>query len=167
MAAKLNMATQEDSTVVKEKDKRNNDRGKNWSDEEVYELIEVWSDDTIQEQLEGSHRNQQVYKKISKTLAEKGYTRTWDQCRQKVKKLRKDYKDVVDNNSETGRKRKTFKYFDEMDAILGSRPATKPSITICSDKGILEEDNENDAHLSPYSGAVNPELLEDIDENVR
>ena len=155
------MATQEDSTVVKEKDKRNNDRGKNWSNEEVYELIEVWSDDTIQEQLEGSHRNQQVYKKISKTLAEKGYTRTWDQCRQKVKKLRKDYKDVVDNNSETGHKRKTFK------GILGSRPATKPSITICSDKGILDEGNENDAHLSPYSGTVDPELLEDIDENAR
>ena len=58
----------------------------------VYELIEVWSDDTIQDQLEGSHRNQQVYKKISKILAEKGYTRMCDQCRQKVKKLRKDYK---------------------------------------------------------------------------
>ena len=54
-----------------------------------------------------------------------------------------------------------------MDAILGSRPATKPSIRICSDKGILDEDNENDARLLPYSGAVDPELLEDIDENVR
>ena len=121
----------------------------NWSDEEVYKLIEVWSDDTIQDQLEGSHRNQQVYKKISETLAQKGYTRTWDQCRQKVKNLRKNYKDVVENNSETGRKHKIFKYFDEMGAILGSRPATKPSIMICSYKGILDEDNENDARLSP------------------
>ena len=35
-------------------------RGRNWGDDEVYELIAVWSDDTIQCELEGSQRNQHV-----------------------------------------------------------------------------------------------------------
>ena len=72
----------EDQEVTIKKDK---DRGKNWTDEEIYELIEIWSDDEIQSQLEGSHRNQHVYK-ISGLMKEKGYNRTLDQCRQKVKK---------------------------------------------------------------------------------
>ena len=135
-----------------------NERGRNWTEEEVYELIDVWSDDIIQSQLEGSQRNQHVYKKISQKLQEKGYERTWDQCRQKMKKLRKDYKDVVDNNGETGRKRKTFKYFDEIDAVLGCRPATRPNIIVSSSGGIEEEKDEcsdgnesDDIVLSPVS----------------
>lgn len=90
-------------------------------------------------------------------MKEKGHNRTLDQCRQKVKKLRKDYKYVVDNNKETGRKRKTFKYFEEMDAILGCRPATKPSLLVCSENIMGQEgESENDVALSPVStGDIN------------
>ena len=40
------------------------DQGRNWCDEEVRALISVWSDDVIQGELEGTHRNQHVYKKM-------------------------------------------------------------------------------------------------------
>ena len=33
------------------------DRGRNWCDEEVRALIDVWSDDVIQAELDGTHRN--------------------------------------------------------------------------------------------------------------
>ena len=45
------MDEQEASVQIKKQDK-DSDRGKNWSDEEVYDLIDIWSDDTVQEQLE-------------------------------------------------------------------------------------------------------------------
>ena len=78
------------------------DRGRNWSDSEVRALISVWSDDVIQAELAGAHRNQHVYK-MSAELEKLGCRITWDKCRDKVKKLKQEYKKVVDNNNETGR----------------------------------------------------------------
>lgn len=64
---KLNMADQE-STESISKMKTQNDRGRNWEEKEVSELIGIWSDEVIQQELEGSQRNQHVYKKICKML---------------------------------------------------------------------------------------------------
>ena len=36
-------------------------------------------------------------------LKEKWYDQTWEQCREKMKKLCKQYKDVADHHDETGR----------------------------------------------------------------
>ena len=43
-------------------------------------------------QLEDCKRNQVVYEKIAKELHEAGYDRTYQQCRDKIKKLRGEYK---------------------------------------------------------------------------
>ena len=94
----------EDSSITASK----HDRGRNWCDEEVRALISVWSDDVIQGELEGTHRNQHVYKKMSAELEKRGYHRSWEKCREKVKKLKQEYKKIVDNNNETGKKRKKF-----------------------------------------------------------
>jgi len=54
------------------------------SKEETFKLISLWSDDTIQAQLEGCRRNSEVYRKIAKELTEAGYVRTMEQCRKKI-----------------------------------------------------------------------------------
>ena len=59
-----------------------------WSKEETFKLISLWSDDTVQAQLEGCRRNSEVYTRIAKELTEAGYARTMEQCRDKMKKLR-------------------------------------------------------------------------------
>ena len=76
-------------------------RCRNWCEEEIRALISVWTDDIIQAEFGGTHRNQHVYKKISAEQEKLGYRRTWDKCRDKVKTLKHDYKKVVDNNNET------------------------------------------------------------------
>ena len=55
----------------KEKDKR----AKNWTDEETAELFAAWSDDVIQEELEGP-RHKNVFEKLSQTLKSKGFHRS-------------------------------------------------------------------------------------------
>ena len=50
----------------------------NWSRDEVYKLISLWSEDVIQEQLKGCRRNSQVYKKIADSLREAGFSRTFE-----------------------------------------------------------------------------------------
>ena len=101
-------------------------RGTSWSDSEVRALISIWGESDIQEELDGAVRNRVVYEEIAKKMKEQGYDRDSGQCRNKIKNLKKEYKAVKDNNKETGRGRKTCKFFTELDHILGHRPATVP-----------------------------------------
>ena len=59
-------------------------RGKNWSDKETLELIALWSDDVVQEELEGP-KNKDIYQRICAKLHEKGFERNISQCREKIK----------------------------------------------------------------------------------
>ena len=45
----------------------------------------------------------------------------------KNKEFEGDYKKVKDHNGVTGNGRKTCKFYDKLDAILGHRPASAPS----------------------------------------
>ena len=52
-----------------------------WSKEETLRLIEIRGDDRIQAQLEGVHRNKDVFTKIAREMSESGFERTFQQCR--------------------------------------------------------------------------------------
>ena len=39
-----------------------------WTDAQVFKLIELWKEEGIQEQLEGSTRNKHVYAKLAAEL---------------------------------------------------------------------------------------------------
>ena len=64
----------------------NVDRGYNWMDEGVLVIISVWSDDVIQTELKGFHQNQHIFQKMADELKKQGYERSWEKCREKVKK---------------------------------------------------------------------------------
>ena len=114
-----------------------------WSDAEVLHLIEVWGEEGIQEQLEGSKRNKHVYEKIAKELSNKGSDKTAEQCRAKMKKLKLDYRKVKDEHSGTEESRSTWKFFDAMDTVLGHRPTTHPPVVLdTSDQPGTEEEEE-------------------------
>ena len=101
-----------------------------WLQEETTTLIELWGDETVQEQLQNCTRNRSIYETLSRKLETAGFTRTAIQCREKIKKLRQEYKKVKDNNGLTGRGTKRWIYFDQLDAILGHRPAMAPPIVL-------------------------------------
>ena len=44
-----------------------------WSNEEIMKLIELWSEDSIQTQLEGSKRNAIVFNKIARDMEAAGF----------------------------------------------------------------------------------------------
>ena len=83
------------------------DRGSTWEDEEVVELINIWADERIQQQLDGCTRKRPIFEKMAKTLAEAGFTRTFSQVREKIKQLKQNYKKIKDNNNKSGNNRKT------------------------------------------------------------
>ena len=47
-----------------------------------------------------------VFEEIAKKLQEQGYTRDWDQCRNKILKKLQEYRSVKDNNGPGDRKRR-------------------------------------------------------------
>ena len=93
-------------------------------------LIEQWGEQGIQEQLEGAKRNKHVYEKLSGALAKEGVRKSGEQCRTKVKKLRQDYKKIKDKHNLTGRGRTTWKFYEPLNEILGTRPATCPPVVL-------------------------------------
>ncbi|XP_041650789.1 1-aminocyclopropane-1-carboxylate synthase-like protein 1 [Cheilinus undulatus] len=97
---------------------RRHERGSNWTDPEIVELLQLWSDESVQIELESSLRNQRVFDRIAHILREKGIYRTGDQCREKIKKMKLEYRRIKDNY-----KIKTWKFFDVMDRVLANRPA--------------------------------------------
>ena len=52
------------------------------------------------------------------------------QCPDKIKKLLAKYKHVKDHNGLTGRGTRKWRYYDQLDVILGNRPASKPPIVL-------------------------------------
>ena len=101
-----------------------------WSDNEVLQLINLWGEEGVQEQLVGAKRNKHAYEEISKVLGKIGIHKSGDQCRAKMKKLKMDYRKVKDRNGKTGRGTAIWKYFEALNAIFGHRPATAPPILL-------------------------------------
>ncbi|KAL2082804.1 hypothetical protein ACEWY4_022622 [Coilia grayii] len=101
-------------------------RGQTWACEEIQALIDIWSDEYISEQLSATHKNSEIYAIFSKQLREKGYNRSPEQCRIKVKKLRQKYIQVRDALGKTGS--------NEIDKILGTKPVVEPVDVVENDE---------------------------------
>ena len=114
----------------------------NWSWEETFKLISLWSEDNIQEQLEGCRRNSSVFRKIADGLREAGFSRTLEQCREKIKKLKTEYKKIRDKRETTGQGRyPEWEYFDAINEVLGPKHSTEPPVLV---ESFSESQNVND-----------------------
>ncbi|CAH2318915.1 Hypothetical predicted protein [Pelobates cultripes] len=96
-----------------------------WSAQELSTSLTIIGDSVIQSELDGSVRNEKVYKDISQRMAAEGFERTSGQCRAKLKKLKGQYKKIKDTNSRSGNSQSTWKWYDAMDAIYGHKPANQ------------------------------------------
>ena len=99
---------------------------------ETLKLIAIWGEEHIQTKLQECKKNKSIYEKIAGEMTDSGYERSYQQCRDKIRKLKGDYKKEKDRHGNTGEGRTTWEYFDVMDAILGHRPTTRPPVIIGS-----------------------------------
>ena len=117
----------------------------NWTREETFKLISLWSEHVIQQQLEGCQRNSLVYRKIANDLGEASYTRSLEQCRDKIKKLRGEYKKVHGKREMTGEGQyPEWEFFDALDNILGPKHSTEPPTLVKSLQRIGPDDESQD-----------------------
>ena len=83
---------------------------------------------------------QQSKKKVFDKIAEEfngtsDVVVTGDQCFRKFKKLESKQKEIEDNNSKTGREKKTWKFHKEMEDCMGDNPTAEPVFTFDTSRG--------------------------------
>ncbi|XP_066532416.1 multifunctional protein ADE2 isoform X1 [Hoplias malabaricus] len=97
------------------------DSGRNWTEEEVAALLNIWAEEGIQQQLQVSTRNKDVFVQISRRLLQQGVERDWKQCRTKYKNLKYLYRSLQRGKADMGDTRRIMKFYEQLDSIL-SRP---------------------------------------------
>ncbi|KAG5271937.1 hypothetical protein AALO_G00185860 [Alosa alosa] len=126
-----------------------------WSVEETNCLLALWSSTEIQSKLEGAVRTKPIFEKLENEMSIAGYQRSVDQLINKIKQLKKDYRDQKRElgRSGSGRQRRS-PHFDVLDSILGDRPACQTTGALNSATALLEAmvngeaDNSNASELS-------------------
>ena len=105
-------------------------RGTTWGEEEVKALLEIWGDERIQSKFDGAKRKQPLHEKIARELKARGYNRDAEQIKTKIKNLKSTYRSIKDHNNKSGNDKKTGQFYEELDAILGHRPASTPPVVL-------------------------------------
>lgn len=116
-----------------------------WSSEEISVLLAIWSSSEIQEKLERSKKKQIVYDEISQEMMNGGFNRSSEQIVNKLKKLRKEYRDLKMKPSKRGRGGHNKRTFDHgvMESILGDRPSSHFTRALNSATATVETNPES------------------------
>ncbi|XP_041734426.1 uncharacterized protein LOC121568012 [Coregonus clupeaformis] len=118
-----------------------------WSPEEVHALLTLWADGSVQEQLLSAVRNKRVFTKLSSELAALGSTKTSKQCREKIKKLKQEYKKIKNHTSKNSSNISGRRWFAIMDAVLSQRTRTSMLLESTQLKS-LPEAEDSGPHLT-------------------
>ena len=109
-----------------------------WTESETKALISIWGSEEVQEKLDGVVRNRNIYETISWELSKAGINRSWKQCHDQIKNLLVKYRKTKDNNRQTGNNRHNCPYYNEIDAVMGTRPVSTPPVVLQSDTASVE-----------------------------
>ena len=143
------------------------EKGKQWSDHETKLLLELWSEDSIQRQLQDAARNDAIFRRIAQDLAKSGFERTVAQIRAKIKALKKKYKAIADRMRRSGAGHESdeeenmpvdFPYFDLLHAVMGGRAAVTPVHLL--DSATAREVSESPATSGPSASIRTPLVLQ-------
>ncbi|GFY67646.1 hypothetical protein TNIN_469932 [Trichonephila inaurata madagascariensis] len=94
------------------------DRGFTWSDDETALLLRLWGGNDAQSELTGNKRNFVVYEKISETMNNMGFLRSASQCREKIKRMKREYTLTKQHNEQTTGPKKHMRFYEQFEKIL-------------------------------------------------
>jgi hypothetical protein len=110
-----------------------------WSEEETSCFIALWSSAEVQGKLDGASRTKPVLQQIQREMAVAGFDRNLQQISNKLKKLKKDYRDQKKDLCRSGKGRpRRNPHFDVLDSVLGDRPACQVTGALNSATIMLE-----------------------------
>ncbi|KAH9373447.1 uncharacterized protein LOC144174225 [Haemaphysalis longicornis] len=81
-----------------------------WTRQETTLLLDLWEQETRRQNLDGTARNYKVHQRISQVLMAKGYCRSPMQVRERLKRLRREF-----------RESRRCEYYDRVAAIMANK----------------------------------------------
>ncbi|XP_048710328.2 uncharacterized protein LOC125638501 [Caretta caretta] len=114
---------------------QNRKRAPAWTEQEVWDLITVWGEESMLSELRSSFRNAKTFVKISQGMKDRGHNRDPKQCCVKLKELRQAYQKTREANGRSGSEPTTYRFYDELHAILGGSATTTPAVLFDSFNG--------------------------------
>jgi hypothetical protein len=100
---------------------------KNWTNAETKSLIMLRV--AMQKEFEKAKKHKTLWEKIASEI---GVSVTGKQCENKFKSMKRDYRNVIDNNNGTGNGKITCPFFNELSSLFGHRAASEQPFTISS-----------------------------------
>ncbi|XP_008271941.2 zinc finger and SCAN domain-containing protein 20 isoform X1 [Oryctolagus cuniculus] len=90
--------------------------GVHWGYEETKTFLAILSESPFSEKLRTCHQNRQVYRAIAERLRARGFLRTLEQCRYRVKNLLRNYRKAKSTQPPG-----TCPFYEELEALMRSR----------------------------------------------
>ena len=87
----------------------------------------------MEAEFNGSKAHAVLWGKVKDSLLEAGLTNiTSVQCSNKFKQMKREWRQILDYNSQTGVEPKTCSFFNEFNEVYGCKASSKPSFTLAS-----------------------------------
>lgn len=122
-----------------------------WGDSETHTLISIWGSDPIQERLKGCVKRKPVFQQIALVMAEKGYSRTDEQCRSRIKRLKASYRQCLDNYRNEG-EQVEWKFFKQLNKIFEKYPLDETETTTAQEPETVGRKNPSRSAKAQSSG---------------
>ncbi|XP_046519235.1 zinc finger and SCAN domain-containing protein 20 isoform X2 [Equus quagga] len=90
--------------------------GVHWGYEETKTFLAILSESPFSEKLRTCHQNRQVYRAIAERLRARGFLRTLEQCRYRVKNLLRNYRKAKSSHPPG-----TCPFYEELEALVRAR----------------------------------------------
>ncbi|KAM9328394.1 zinc finger and SCAN domain-containing protein 29-like [Pholidichthys leucotaenia] len=130
-----------------------------WSEEETKCLVAIWGSPEFQEKMENSTRKNGLYVELTEELAKAGFHRTPEQVINKLKKIKKEYRDHKGGfNKPQGRPLYKTAYFGLLDSVMSHRRENQIAGELDSDEVAPTMGAKVDRHMSP---AASRDCLDD------
>nr|XP_028569551.1 uncharacterized protein LOC114588424 isoform X3 [Podarcis muralis] len=100
-------------------------RGTTWTYPEIIDLLVIWREREIQQELQRSHRNIETFQVVAGKMAQRGHKRSALECRSKIKTLKRDYRIAKANNS-PGKGHLAWLFYDQLDHLLANEADVPP-----------------------------------------
>ncbi|XP_042313483.1 zinc finger and SCAN domain-containing protein 29-like [Sceloporus undulatus] len=122
--------------------RKSSGRGIAWKHAETVDLIALWGEEKVQQQLRENHRNIDVFENIAAEMRRRGHDRNAEECCTKSKALKRKFKEEYQKSRLSGSGAVEMPFFHELRRILAG-DASVEAKRVSDETEVTYHDSEN------------------------
>jgi hypothetical protein len=129
-------------------------KGANWTEGETRTFLELAIEKSILNIIDGKkYRHIEIFQMLVPEMQKRGYEKTAEQMKLKLKNLKVPYFKCKRNNNISGAAPSTCPFYNELDILYGSRPSTLASSNQVIGFDTAEK-NENESNIYLFNAII-------------